>query len=59
MFNYMAGRGKSWLGEGFADKPYDDMNDSEKEIVRVLGFEPEDFKQMQLQNKREYIKLLA
>ena len=60
MFNYMAGRGKSWLGEGFADKPYDDMNDSEKEIVRALGFEPEDFKQMQLlQNKRQYIKMLT
>ena len=36
------------------------MNDSEKEIVRALGFEPEDFKQMQLlQNKRQYIKMLT
>lgn len=60
MFNYMAGRGKSWLGEGFADKPYNDMTEAEKEIVRALGFEPEDFKQMQqLQNKRQYIKMIA
>lgn len=60
MFNYMAGKGKMWLNDGFADKPYDNMNDNEKEIVKTLGFEPEDFKQMQqLQNKREYIKLLT
>ena len=59
MFNYMAGKGKMWLNDGFTEKPYDDMSDSEKEIVKALGFEPEDFKQMQqLQNKRQYIKLL-
>lgn len=60
IFNYMAGRGKMWLSDGFCDKPYNDMTDVEKNIVEALGFEAEDFKQMQkLTNKREYIKLLT
>lgn len=60
MFNYMASKGKNWLDEGFSDKPYDDMTDREREIVKILGFEPEDFKQIQqLSNKRQYIKLLT
>ena len=60
MFNYMAGLGKMWLGEGFADKPYDEMTDYEKEIVKGLGFEVKEFKDLQLQsNKKNYLKLLA
>lgn len=60
MFNYMAGLGKTWLNEGFADKPYDEMTDYEKEIVKGLGFEVKEFKDLQLQsNKKNYLKLLT
>lgn len=60
MFNYMAGLGKSWLNEGFADKPYDNMTDYEKEIVKALGFDIKEFKEMQISNgKRDYLRLMA
>ena len=60
MFNYMAGLGKSWLNEGFADKPYDNMTDYEKEIVKGLGFDIKEFKEMQISNaKRDYLRLMA
>lgn len=60
MFNYMAGLGKSWLDEGFADKPYDDMTDYEKDIVKALGFDVKEFKNMQLsKGKRDYLRLMA
>ena len=43
IFNLMAGKGKGFLPEDLDSKPYETMNDMEKEWVKELGFEPEEF----------------
>lgn len=56
-FNYLAAKGKAWLPEGMEDKNYNDMTEDEKEIVKVLGFEPIEY-QTYIGKQKDYLRLL-
>lgn len=59
-FNLLAAKGKMWLRDGFENTPYEDMTENEKEIVSKLGFNVEEFKDLQLQaNRTDYLRLAS
>lgn len=57
MFNYLGAKGKNWLDGDFGTKSYSDMTTEEKEIVKILGFEPSEYQE--LSGQRDYLRLMA
>lgn len=56
IFNLLGAKGKGWINEGFDKKNYSNMTDEEKEIVKVLGFEPIDFNTY-IGKQKDYLRL--
>lgn len=57
MFNYLGAKGKKWLDGDFGTKSYSDMTTEEKEIVKILGFEPGEYQE--LSGQKDYLRLMA
>lgn len=57
VFNYLGSKGKGWLNGDFTTKSYSDMSEEEKEIVKILGFEPSEYNTY-IGQRKDYLRLL-
>lgn len=57
VFNYLGSKGKGWLNGDFTTKSYSDMNEEEREVVKILGFEPSDYNTY-IGQRKDYLRLL-
>ena len=58
IFNILAGKGKNWIPSDFGNKPYKDMSDEEKSIVREF-YTPEEYENQLINGQTtNYLKLV-